>query len=229
MIRNAPGDYTIKLLKGDFTFDPQPVTNGQLVAYLSNQTGENDIYFQPVTGGAETHLSIPGDQRNVSISGTLISFESQMPSGNTTEYDIFVYDINTENLYRVTNTAVNETLSDITMCSGIARIVYGAPGIDFDVHSFTFQPPSSTPEDQINDLIALVESFGLPRGPENSLITKLEDVLAAVEASDTATACSEVTAFMNECQAQSGKKLTADQATQLINSANQIRTNLGCQ
>jgi hypothetical protein len=32
-----------------------------------------------------------------------------------------------------------------------------------------------------------------------------------------------------ECQAQSGKKLTADQAAQFINSANQIKTELDCQ
>ena len=53
--------------------------------------------------------------------------------------------------------------------------------------------------------------------------------LAANAASDIATACDSLTAFINECQAQSGKKLTADQATQLINSASQIKTELGCQ
>jgi len=69
----------------------------------------------------------------------------------------------------------------------------------------------------------------LPDGSENSLITKLQAALAANAASDSATACDSLTAFINECRAQSGKKLTADQATQLINSANQIKTELGCQ
>lgn len=45
---------------------------------------------------------------------------------------------------------------------------------------------------------------------------------------DTATVCDCLTAFINKCEAQSGKKLTVEQTNQLINSANQIRTELGC-
>jgi hypothetical protein len=56
----------------------------------------------------------------------------------------------------------------------------------------------------------------------------LQRTLAAMGVTGTATACESLTAFINECQAQSGKKLTADQASQLINSANQIKTDLGC-
>jgi hypothetical protein len=115
------------------------------------------------------------------------------------------------------------------VCNGIGRIVYAIPGAgDFDLYAFTFQVPSSTPN-QINDLIALVQSFNLPDGTEHSLITKLQDALAAIEASDTATACLSLTAFINASQAQSGKKLTADEANQLINSATQIKTTVGCQ
>ena len=79
-----------------------------------------------------------------------------------------------------------------------------------------------------DDLIALVRSFNLPAGTENSLVTKLQDALSAIDASDTATACDSLTAFINACQAQSGKKLTAAQASQLINSATLIKTTLGC-
>ena len=89
-IRNGPGDYTTRLLTGAPSEDHQPVTNGQIVVYISNQSGENDIYFQPVTGGTATHLPIPGEQRDLSIAGNLISFESQMPFGNLTQYDLFL-------------------------------------------------------------------------------------------------------------------------------------------
>jgi hypothetical protein len=57
----------------------------------------------------------------------------------------------------------------------------------------------------------------------------LQDALAAIAVADTATACDSLTAFIKQCQAQSGKKLTAQQASQLINSANQIKGDLGCQ
>jgi hypothetical protein len=226
-IQTSAGTFQTQLLTGAGE-DRWPRTNGDLVVYVSNKSGENDIYFQRVGGGTEMHLSIPGDQRWPTISGDLISFESGTPG----DYDIFVYDLSTGSLYQVTNThtpGIAETLSDISVCNGIGRIVYAVPGAgDFDVYAFTFQVPSST-ANQINDLIALVHSFNLPEGTENSLITKLQDALAAIDASDTATACLSLTAFINASQAQSGKKLTADQANQLINSATQIKTTLGCQ
>ena len=83
-------------------------------------------------------------------------------------------------------------------------------------------------QEQIDDLIGLVRSFNLPPGTANSLIRKLQNALDAINAGDVATACSSLTAFKNECAAQSGKKLTPAQATQLINAANLIKSNLGC-
>ena len=225
-IQTAPGIFDIHALTGTSGEEGSPRTNGQLVVYVSTRNGETDIYYQPIAGGVETRISIPGAQRIPSISGNLISFSSETPGSY---YDVFVFDINTAKLYQVTNTPqLNEGLSNVSVCNGLARIVYGAPAADYDLFAFTFTIPNSD-EDQINDLIELVESFGLPRGPENSLTTKLQAALAALEAADTATACSCLTAFINECQAQSGKKLTTAQATQLINSANQIKTDLGCQ
>jgi len=226
-IQTSPGVFTTRALTGAAGENRGPDTNGQIVVYISNRSGENDIYFQPLAGGPETHLSIPGDQRDVSIAGNLIAFESQVGMGTTTEYDIFVYDLSTAKLYQVTNTPVNETLTDITVCNGIARIVYSAPALELNIYAFTFQIPSSV-ANQIDDLIALIESFNLPDGTENSLVTKLQDALAAIGVPDTATACDSLSAFVNECQAQSGKKLTTDQAGQLINAANQVKTDLGC-
>lgn len=227
-IQTGPGTYQTQLLTGPGE-DRFPDTNGEIVVYVSDKSGENDIYFQRVGGSAEFHLAIPGDQRDVTISGDLIAFESQIQTG----YEVFVYDLSTGNLYQVTNTPgvgfLDETLSEISVCNGIGRIVYAIPGAgDFDVYAFTFQVPSST-ANQIDDLIALVSSFDLPDGIENSLITKLQDALAAIGASDVATACDALTTFISECQAQAGKKLTAEQADQLISSATQIKTNLGCQ
>ena len=162
----------------------------------------------------------------MTVSGDLISFESR----DQNDYDIFVYDIRSEKLYRVTNTPlVSETLSEIDVCNGAGRIVYSIPGDgSFDVDAVSFQRPSVV-DDQIDDLMSLMGSFNLPPGTANSLISKLQSARTAIDSSDTATACSYLTAFTNECAAQSGKKLTTDQATQLINSANTIKTSLGCQ
>jgi hypothetical protein len=174
------------------------------------------------------HLALPGDQRDVRISGNLVVFES----GTNPYYDVFLYDLSTARLYQVTNTpTTGETLSDIiTGCDGLNRIVYAVPGTfgDFDVWGFNFQLNDSI-NDQLSDLIALVRSFKLHDGTEASLISKLQDAIGAVNNSDTATACDSLTAFINASQAQSGKKLTANQVGQLIDAAAQIKTDLGCQ
>ncbi|HZN93597.1 MAG TPA: hypothetical protein VFB81_12885 [Myxococcales bacterium] len=140
-VRTGPGTWSTHLLSG-VGEDRGPDTNGTLAVYVSNKSGENDVYYQPVVGGAETHLAIPGDQRDVSISGNLIAFES---NGGSSQYDIYVFDIAASTLFRVTNTPVNETLNDVSICGGTGRIVFAAPGMDFDVFAFTFTPPPPPP------------------------------------------------------------------------------------
>ena len=226
-IQTSPGVFTTQALTDVNGEDRVPDTNGDIVVYTSNRNGETDIYYQPVAGGVETQLAIAGDQRDVRISGNLIVFES----GTSFWHDVFVYDINTQSLYQVTNTpSDDERLSNISVWNGTGRVVWAVAGGfgDFDLYAFTFQIPSSVPS-QINNLITLVQSFQLPHGIENSLVTKLQDALAALNTADSATACDSLRSFISQCSAQSGKALTKEQADQLINSATQIRTDLGCQ
>ena len=228
-IKTAPGVFTTRALTTDGNSSPyRSATNGEVAVYISDRTGEHDIYYQPVNGGTEVHLVIPGDQRDATISGDLISFESGTDHG----YDTFVYDIRSGKLYQATNTAgADEKLSQISVCGDTGRIVYVKVGIDaFDAFAFTFQVPRApgNTQDQLNDLIALVRSFNLPAGTANSLIRKLQNAIDAINASDTAATCSSLTAFINECRAQSGKKLTPEQSNQLITAANHIKTDLGC-
>src|SRR5215510_8487851 len=227
-VQTSPGVFTTRALTSAAGENRYPDTNGQIAIYISDRSGENDIYYQPLAGGAETRIAIPGDQRDLSISGHLIAFDSQVP--NSSDYDIFVYDLSTATLYQVTNTPVTEFSSRLSFCNGVGRIVYVSAGVDWDVYAFTFQLPSApSPADQINALIALVRSFSLAPAVENSLITKLQDALAAVNANNTASACSSLTSFISKVQSQSDKKITPAQKSQLIGSANQIKTNLGCQ
>ena len=99
-----------------------------------------------------------------------------------------------------------------------------------NVKAATFALPNEAPS-LIADLIALVKSFNLKQGIENSFDAKLQNVLAALDAAedgDTATACNKLDAFINEVQAQTGKAITAAQASQLIAATNQIKATLGC-
>src|SRR6185503_8992923 len=175
----SPGVFTTRALTGQSDNPYRVSTDGNVVVYASTRTGERDIYYQPVTGGTEVRLAIPGDQRDATISGNLISFESGTDHG----YDNFVFDTRTGNIFRVTNSIVDEKLSQLSVCGDTGRIVYvGIGNGGFDTFAFTFQVPSvpSTTQDQLDDLIALIRSFNLPAGTANSLIRKLQNAIDAI-------------------------------------------------
>jgi hypothetical protein len=81
---------------------------------------------------------------------------------------------------------------------------------------------------QISDLVAVIQSYNLDRGTENSLTSMLDAALKALQAGDTATACGSLTALINHAQAQSGKKLTVARADEIIALATRIRNAIGC-
>ena len=83
-------------------------------------------------------------------------------------------------------------------------------------------------------LLKLISSVGVYSNPfhgiTNSLTTKLQNAIDALNAMNKGSAlraCNSLSAFINEAEAQSGKKLMPDGA-QLIASAIQIRAVLGC-
>jgi hypothetical protein len=74
----------------------------------------------------------------------------------------------------------------------------------------------------------MVNGMGLSSGLQNSLDVKLNAALKAVNAGQTATACSDLSDFIGEAQSQSGKGMTVSQANQLIAAATNIKKVLGC-
>ncbi len=77
-----------------------------------------------------------------------------------------------------------------------------------------------------------MKGLGLPPGNTNSFIVKLNDAIAALNAGDIATACTDLQIFINEVNAQTqppkNKLLTPAQAKVLIDLAQQIRALIGC-
>jgi hypothetical protein len=145
----GPGGFETMALTGSEGEESQPDSNGQIVVYASNRVGANgvadrDIYWKPVGGGTEHHLSLPGLDANPSISGSLIAFERQDPTAPTANYDIMLFDLKTQTLYRLTATPQSENLNDISVgADGLVRVVWSLPENEFDVHSFIFQLPGA--------------------------------------------------------------------------------------
>ena len=77
-------------------------------------------------GGAEPQLSLPGIQRNPGVSEGVVSFEHK--DGPGTPADLFVYEIASNRVFRVTNTpSFDESLNDVSVLpNGGVRLVWAA-------------------------------------------------------------------------------------------------------
>jgi Tol biopolymer transport system component len=145
----VPGGFQVQALTGGEGEESQPDTNGQVVVYssyrIANGVGDRDIYWQPVGGGMEYRLSLPGLEANPSISGSLIAFERQDPSSELPNYDIMLFDLKSETLYRLTDTLQSERLNDISVGQdGLVRVVWSVPESgDDNVLSFIFRLPDN--------------------------------------------------------------------------------------
>jgi hypothetical protein len=149
-------------------FDSQvPHTDGKIVTYQSlrtiNGTTTQNIYWQPV-GGTEQAVPFPVGswiRRNAHTSGNLICFQGQdVGSSNA---DIYVYSLDTQTLYQVTNTPnLNEMLDDISVTpDGVARVVWAVQESDFNVYGFIFQAPSADAPLTITHMVVGANNKGL--------------------------------------------------------------------
>ena len=78
------------------------------------------------------------------------------------------------------------------------------------------------PEDLMQKLIETIETWTLHKGTENSLTSKLEGALHLLDKGNENGAIHELMDFMNQVKALRDKKLTTEQANQLISEAQRI-------
>ena len=86
----------------------------------------------------------------------------------------------------------------------------------------------TTPSQKITDLRSEITALTLASGIGTSLDAKLRDALAALAASDTALACTDLRDSISQVKALSGKKLSAAAAADIVAKLSAIRTQLGC-
>jgi len=123
-----------------------PDTDGSAIVFDS----AGDIFYQDLGGGPSIQLQLPGVERNPSISGGIIAFESAPAAGQTS--DLFVYQPWTNTVFRVTDTPlIDETLNDITVLpNGNVRVVWAADddasqAFARNIYARTFSLPSGQP------------------------------------------------------------------------------------
>ncbi len=79
-----------------------------------------------------------------------------------------------------------------------------------------------TPTELTNNLITIKEGMHLQQGITNSLDAKLNAVIDSLNSHQNNTAMNQLKAFINEVNAQTGKKITSSQTSQLITAAQNI-------
>jgi hypothetical protein len=87
-------------------------------------------------------------------------------------------------------------------------------------------PDTRTPEQQLADLIAELQAADI--AAPGSYLAKLETIAASIESSKRDAACGQLAGLASEVQAQSGKKLTAEDANALLRAIAGIQLNVGC-
>lgn len=111
---------------------------------------------------------------------------------------------------------------------GLIEDLYEPGGIVQRHGLIRFQLTSLTFGDPIESLITELLEDVVDVGPGTSLADKIGIVEAYYAAGDGVAACSMLKDFENQVKAQSGKKLSAEQATTLLGQAESLATALNC-
>jgi hypothetical protein len=125
-----------------------PDTDGTMIVYdslpsLSSSTAQ--IVWQPVAGGTEQLLNLPGSAINPSLSGGLIAFSYDATGSGSNQ--IALYDTASNVLYNLTADRIpgdthNKVLPDISMTpDGKVRVVWQVLENDENVYAYTFNLP----------------------------------------------------------------------------------------
>ena len=82
--------------------------------------------------------------------------------------------------------------------------------------------PIQSPILETRDIINIINNMTLTHGTTNSLDSKLDTAISYLNANDNPNAKSVLQSFLNEVTAQTGKKITTDQANQLVTAAQNV-------
>lgn len=88
-----------------------------------------------------------------------------------------------------------------------------------------------SPAQATENLIDDITSLGLPEGVESSLTAPLQNIgdkLTDNNPNNDSAACGKLEGFINQVNAQEGKKLTSAEADELIQAAQAVKNSLGC-
>lgn len=124
------------------------------------------------------------------------------------------------------STGSGETTTHVYTSAGIYTVALTVTdddgATDTDILIITVQIPAEATQDLISD----VEDINLPGGIENSLVSVLEVAIISLDNGQENAAVNQFNALINLVEAQRGKKITEEQADELIAKAQRIIDNI---
>lgn len=136
-----------------------PDTDGKIVVYSVVANGDEDIRWQPVGGGAEHELTLPGQQTNPNVSNGVVTYEQLDTTTQVPNYDVWLWDIAANTRYRLTDTPEDETLNDVSVSpERQVTVVWTKSELDDNVYGVWFTLPPLPSADTTPPTVA-VEGF----------------------------------------------------------------------
>ena len=233
VINTATNSVTTTLTVGNHPLDVAITPDGAF-AYVTNtdantvsviNTATNTITTTIPVGYEPFGVAITPDGSNIYVSNISATVSVIAASTNSVTVTIPVGGVLGEiaispdgSLAYVTNGDLNK----VSVINTSTNSVITSIAVGVSPYYIAFAPIIQTPKDDIEALIEQVEGLGLQQGIENSLTSKLENAIDSLENGNTAGAIIKLNDFINEVQAQSGKKIDEADADDLIAAAQAI-------
>ncbi|MEW5816992.1 MAG: PKD domain-containing protein [Spirochaetota bacterium] len=197
--------------------DPSDNINGE-VDYIPFASGPFPEY--PIPPLDQPPVANAGSDQTVFV-GDLVSFSGSLSSDPNGNQDIVSYGWN----FGDGTTGTGITASHTYLSSGIYTVTLTVTDTAGASNSDTLTVTVQTPAQATESLIAVVQTFNLQQGIENSLDAKLSaaiDSLNDLNLNNNVAALNSLQAFINAVNAQRGNQITDAQADALIQEAQEI-------
>jgi Tol biopolymer transport system component len=225
-------------------------TQSELVGDDLNE--QEDVFVHDRQTGSTERVSVASDGTEanrssftptISADGRYVAFDSGasnlVPGDTNVRDDVFLHDRQTGSTERLSvapdgtqgnGHSINAWMSvdgeSVVFFSDSSNLVAGDTNTVSDVF---MRITARSPQAQIEDLGALINSLSVADATKNSLTNKLQSAQKSLASGHVTASCNMLEGFMNQVGGfRTAGKLTATQADALTEDANQIREVLGC-
>ncbi|UCG14575.1 MAG: PKD domain-containing protein [Deltaproteobacteria bacterium] len=194
-------------------------------AEWNNNVGSFTVNVQVTSVNVQVTPENQAPIANAGVDQTVIVGEIVMFDGSASsdpDGEILDYEWN----FRDGTTRYNETTDHIYKSAGEYSVNLTVEDDDGATDTDTITVIVLTPGEAAHNLIFDIEASNLPQKIENSLVSKLDSAISSLDDGKENAAENKLNAFINQIEAQRGKKITDEEADALVSAAQRIIDNI---